>query len=125
MKKVLILTDESEPIKGIAASIASALTGFSVAICEAGNFTGNDLFPVDLFFIGCETPKPASFEYLDRFFKHINLAGRKCGIFSTNDSAIKYLNDLLEQSEVNAGKPLLLETQEKNILDNWLKDIIG
>jgi hypothetical protein len=125
-KKVLIITDGTDPINGIAESIYAALTVCTVEMCNAQEFAGNDLLPAEVFFIGCENPEPASFSYLSMFLKHINLADRSCGVFSTSGNTLKYLSGLVEKCEARAGKPLLVENREikTDALNKWLEEII-
>ena len=97
---VLIVTDGSEETVKMAAGIAVALKGNKVSIKNASEFKGNDILPADAFFVGCEKPKPESFTYLADLLKHINLAGRPCGIFSPgSDKAVKYLSVLVRDCE--------------------------
>jgi len=102
-KNILIITDGSGEIALIAAIIRDVITsgGDKVVLRSAQEFAGNDILPADAFFLGCEAPKPKSFEYLEDLLKHINLAGRLCGIFTnSSDKAIKYLSNLVKDSEV-------------------------
>ena len=123
-KRGLVVTDGTESIQLIARSIANELSLFDVKTRTADEYKGTDLLPAEVFFIGCENPNPASFNYLSHMLSHINLAGRKCGIFSTNKKALKYLADLIKDSEAFVGKPLFI-TDAKNHADNvkaWLKE---
>ena len=125
-KKALIITDGTQSIDLIAKPIKNALDGFSVAVCTAEKFEGTDILPVDVFFIGCETPSPSSFSYLEELLAHINLAPRKCGIFSTNQEALKYLENNLKDCEASLGETLLSLDggfQESDI-NKWVKGII-
>ena len=99
-KHVLIITDGSGETAKMAAGIAAALKGEKVIIKNASEFIGNDILPADAFFLGCEKPGPDSFAYLEDLFKHINLTGRSCGIFSPgSEKAVKYLSNLLKDCE--------------------------
>jgi hypothetical protein len=99
-KTVLIVTDGTERAAKMADGIAAVLKDDKVTVRAASEFAGTDILPADMFFIGCENPKPASFEYLSDLLKHINLAGRSCGIFSPESKkAAAYLADLLADSE--------------------------
>jgi len=99
-KRVLIITDGSEETAKMAAGIASALKGNTVSIKSASEFKGNDILPVDAFFLGCEKPGPESFTYLADLLKHINLSGRPCGIFSPgSEKIVKYLSNLVRDCE--------------------------
>lgn len=121
--KALIITDGTDIIQSIAQSISDELTGFKAKICPAENFDGTDLLSADFFFIGCENQNPGSFAYLEDMLSHINFASRKCGIFSTNEKAIKYLLAALKDCEADVGEPLLVPNSkiEKSALKNWLK----
>jgi len=128
-KKVLIVTDGTESIDLIALSLKNALTDFKVKICPADKFDGTDLLPAGIFFLGCEKPHPASFSYLEEMLSHINLAGRRCGIFSTNEKSIKYLRGIVKDCEANLGESLLVtdiaqkKVQTKTV-KKWLKGIL-
>jgi len=125
-KKALIITDESESIQSAAKIIFDALTEFNVITCTAVNFKGTDLLPADIFFLGSENPEHESFAYLKDLFLHINLASRKCGIFSTNETAIQYLCGMLKDSEVNLNELLLNKENEekKELIKNWLSGLL-
>jgi hypothetical protein len=99
-KTVLIVTDGTEQAAKMADDIAAVLKKDAVTIKAACQFAGTDILPADMFFIGCENPKPASFEYLSELLTHINLAGRSCGVFSPgSEKAAAYLAGLLADSE--------------------------
>jgi len=125
-KRVLIVTDGTDPIKAIAESIASCLTGSEVKICSAESFAGTDLLPAHVFFLGCEDPNPDSFNYISQMLAHINLAGRRCGVFSSNNKALKYLSGLVKSCEAVLGEPLLAGNGEIKQADlkKWLKGIL-
>lgn len=105
-KKVLIITDESKKIQQIAKIIAENLNDYSINISNIKKFSGTDLLPVDYFIIGCEKPRPASFNYLEELLKHINLADRRYSIFSTNEDAINYLFELIKDCEAVLLDPI-------------------
>ena len=125
-KKVLIVTDETESIQLIAKSIMSALTDYTVIIRCGDKFAGTDLLPTDTFFIGCGKPNPVSFTYLTEMLAHINLADRKCGIFSTNEKSIKYLRKILKDCEAGIDELLLTEGGKGHsaLIKKWLKGLI-
>jgi len=125
-KKALIITDGTESIKETATLIADTLSGFETKICSAEIFEGTDLLPADVFFIGCEKPSPSSFSYLKDMLSHINLASRKCGIFSVCEETIEYLNGILNDSEAALGAPLILTSEKVPLpaLENWVEGII-
>jgi len=128
-KTVLIVTDGTESIDLIAQSLKNGMTDCKVKVCPADKFEGTDLLPAGIFFLGCEKPRPASFSYLEEMLSHINLAGRKCGIFSSSEKALKYLSGIVKDSEASLGEPLLATdiTQKKvqtNTVKKWLKGIL-
>ena len=123
-KRVLIVTDGTEPVAKTAQSIADLLTGCSVNIRASESFEGTDLLPADVFFIGCGTPNPASFGYLSKMLEHINLSGRHCGVFSNNSDALKYLCGIVVSCEAKMGKPLLVGEDPADSINQLLKEIV-
>ena len=125
-KRVLIVTDGTDSIKTIADSIASCLTGNNVKICPAESFKGTDLLPAHVFFLGCTNPVPESYQYLSELLAHINLSGRRCGVFSDSAKALKYLSGLVKSSEAVQGEPLLAGdgTIKQAEIKKWLKGIL-
>jgi hypothetical protein len=121
-KTILIITDESPEAAKMASEIAAALKGSKVSVKSASGFAGNDILPADAFFLGCEKPNPDSFTYLADLLKHINLAGRPCGVFSPgSEKAAKYLAGLVRDSEAALNpKPLLSCTG----IEAWVNDIV-
>jgi hypothetical protein len=111
-KKAIIITDGTESIQSIAKAISDLLNDYKVKIIPAEKFAGNDLLPANPFFIGCENPNPASFTYLEEMLSHINLASRKCGIFSTNEQTFEYLKNIINDSEADLYDPLLIINTE-------------
>ena len=125
-EKVIIITDGTESILSIARSLADSMTEYKVSICPVEKFSGTDILPAQIFFIGCEKPSPQSFSYLEELFSHINFAGRKCGVFSTNKNAFKYLEKLVKDSEVTLGEPLLADADVKikaSAAKKWVKGV--
>jgi len=122
-KKALIITDGTISIQSIAQLIAGALSGFKVKICAASEFDGTDLLPAEVFFIGCENSAPPSFSYLEEMLSHINLASRKCGVFSVKEKPLKYLAKIIKDCEADTGEPLLAPDGKinKTSLNKWLK----
>jgi len=125
-KKALIITDGTESINSLAEPIKNALAGFDVKIRKAEKFEGTDLLPADIFFIGCEKPSPSSFSYIEEMLSHINLASRKCGIFSVNQKALKYLGNILKDCEADLGETMLSTDggYQRSDIDKWVKGII-
>jgi len=128
--KALIITDGSESIQSIALLIKESLknenSGIKPVICPASDFKGNELLPAEVFFIGCETPSPSSFSWIEDFFSHINLASRKCGIFSVKTKTVNYLRGILKDSEAGIAEPFLAENgnAKKTDIKKWIKQII-
>ena len=125
-EKVLIITDGTESIQLIARSIENALIDYRIEMCSGDVFSGTDLLPAEIIFIGCEKPHPASFAYLSQMLEHINLAGRKCGIFSTSEKALNYLSGLVKDSEAVLGEPLIAAKGEvqQPAVKKWVKGIL-
>ena len=123
-RNVLILTDGSEETDKMAAGIAEALKGNKVVIKNACEFQGNDILPAEAFFLGCEKPQPESFAYIADLLKHINLAGRPCGVFSPgSEKASKYLAGLVHDCEA-ALNPVALTGSEKAV-KKWAQNVIS
>ena len=125
-KQVLIITDGTELIEHIAKSITSAFKDCTVKVCSGVTFAGTDLLKAKIFFIGCENPDPVSFNYLSKLLGHINLANRHCGVFSTNDKALKYLCGLLKDCEAKIEEPLLVQAGniDSDVLNKYLGKFI-
>jgi hypothetical protein len=119
-KTALIVTDDSGPIKTMAGAIASALDGFNVVTVEAGDFSGTHLLPADICFFGSQAANPPSFKYLDSVLRHINLAGRPCGIFSCSAAGADYLRDMVHDSELAVHPDVLTEVKNAPV---WAKNI--
>jgi hypothetical protein len=125
-KKALIITDGTASINSLAKPIKTALANFSVTICPADKFAGNDILPTDVFFLGCENPSPASFAYLEEMLSHINLVSRKCGVFSTSQKSLKYLSDIVKDSEADLGETMLSTDggYQQSDINKWVKGLI-
>jgi hypothetical protein len=127
-KQIVIITDSSVQIQEMAGNIADILgkiQGYSATIIPAEAFSAVNLLPASVFFVGCFEPEPHSFQYIETLFKHINLVGRSCGIFSFNPKGIKYLSALVNESETTLGKPFLAKggAADNVKLHNWLQSI--
>ena len=128
-RKIAIITDGTAPMQELAGNIAAIIGesshGYSVALFQAENFSGDDLLPAYVFFLGCTEAKPPSFHYIEDLFRHINLAGRACGIFSSNAKALKYLASLVRDSETAVGKPFMVKggAADGEKLQNWIQSI--
>jgi len=131
-RKVLVVTDNGPVTVNIAKNIAAVFgkapfMDWSAAVISAGDFSPTRLLPVNAFFLGCEKPESPDFTPVKELFKHINLAGRPCGVFSTQANAIKYLSGLVRDSEAALGSPLVVEDGAKDSrkLKKWVGSIIG
>ena len=119
-RTVLIVTDGVTETKDLAERIAGELSNYRVTIKDAADFEGTDLLPADLCFFGCDKPNPPSFAYLQKLLRHINLAGRPCGLFSSGSpEAIEYLSNLVRDSEMILGSDPLYARGVKNI-SSWV-----
>ena len=124
-KNVLIIIDGSEETAKMAAEIVTALEDNIVAVKTASEFKGNDILPAEAFFLGCEHPKPDSFAYLTDLLKHINLAGRPCGVFSPGSTkAAEYLSALVHDSEATLNQEPLFSGSGGDIVKKWAKNIV-
>jgi hypothetical protein len=129
-RKILIVADNGSVsiAKNIAAVFGKTpFTDWSAAVISAADFSPTRLLPAHAFILGCEKPESPDFAQIKELFKHINLAGRPCGVFSTRTNAIKYLSGLVRDSEAALGSPLVLENGETDgkKLKKWVGSIIG
>jgi hypothetical protein len=126
-ERALIITDGADSTTQMAAAISAVLDGCQVVVCPAETFKGTDLLPVRAFALGCEKPRPSSFAYLEEMLAHINLAGRRCGVFSTGGDTLKYLAALVKDSDVSLGEPLLAEDSavQPAVLKRWVNNIFA
>jgi len=121
---VLIVTDGASETERMAADIAKALKGSKVLAKTASEFAGNDILPADAFFLGCENPAPESFAYITDLLKHINLAGRLCGVFSPGTKKTAgYLAGLVKDCEAALNPELLTGTSSG--IKNWAQNVIS
>jgi len=124
-KNVLIITDGAKETAKIASAIAAALGDLKVEVKAAGDFMGNDILPADVFFLGCENPEPETFAYLADVLRHINLAGRLCGIFSPkSEKAVQYLSALVHDCEV-ALHPEPLFASSVDSVKTWAQNVVS
>jgi hypothetical protein len=126
MKKyVLVITDGAEATDKIAESIAGVLKDAHVVILRASDFSGADILPAEIYFFGCEKPRPPSFSCLSILLKHINLAGRSCGLFSPKSpGAVKYLAGMVRDSELAlCANPFL--AGDSRTLQGWVAEVMG
>jgi len=127
---MLIVTDNGAITGSIAGNIAAVFGGFagwSATVISAEEFSPTRLLPAHAFLLGCEKPEPPEFAGIKDLFKHINLAGRPCGLFSTQANAIKYLSGLVRDSEAAVGSPLVVKNNAVDSLElqKWVGGIIG
>jgi len=122
-KNVLIVTDGTPKTEKMAADIAGALKGNKVLTKTAAEFAGNDILPADAFFLGCENAAPDSFTYLTDLLKHINLAGRSCGVFSPGaKKTAGYLAGLVKDCEAALNPEFLTGPAG---IENWAQKVIS
>ena len=131
-KNILIVTDNGGITRSIAGDIAAVFGAakfedWSATVISAEDFSPTRLLPAHAFFLGCEKPEPLEFTGIKALFKHINLAGRPCGVFSPQANAIKYLSALVRDSEAALGSPLVVDNGKagKRELQKWIGSIIG
>jgi hypothetical protein len=127
-KKIAIITDGAAPTHKTAETIAAVIgawPGFSAAVIQAESFSGTDLLSAYAVFLGCEEPRPSSFASIETILKHINLAGRSCGIFSSSAKTLEYLAALVRDSEI-AGKPFEVKNDatDPDKLKKWVQEVL-
>jgi hypothetical protein len=123
-KDALIVTDGTAAVEELAKKIAAELGGFNVLVKTASDFAGTDLLPAEIFFLGCEQPDPPSFAGVAELLRHINLAGRSCGVFSpASGAAAAYLAGLVRDCEAALGEPFAA-AENKAGLKSWVKSIL-
>jgi len=121
---VLILTDGTPATEKMAADIAETLKDSKIMAKTASEFAGNDILPADAFFLGCEIPAPESFAYITDLLKHINLAGRACGVFSPGTKKTAgYLAGLVKDCEAALNPELF--TGASPGIKNWAQNVIN
>jgi hypothetical protein len=128
-KKVVIIIDDAAQIEKLAGGIVAIIgkcQGYSAVIIAAEAFSAVDLLPTSVFFVGCGEPEPLSFHYIETFFKHINLTGRSCGLFSSSGKGIKYLSELVDNSEATIGKPFLAKDSvgDNEEFHDWIQGVL-
>ena len=124
-KAVLIITDGTEKVTAMAEKIAKTLRGSRVLIKEASGFAGTDLLPAEVVFIGCSEPSPPCFGYLYELLQHINLAGRKCGVFSpSSKKALQYLKGMLKSCEITLNPTQMTEANSAET-ENWTASVFS
>jgi hypothetical protein len=131
-RKMLIIADNSDVTKSVAKNIAAVFgtapfADWSAAVISAKDFSPTKLLAAHAFLLGCEKPESPDFLPLKDLLKHINLAGRPCGVFSPQLSAVKYLSGLVRDSEAALGEPLVVDKSPpaSRKLQKWVGGIIG
>jgi hypothetical protein len=122
-KNVLIVTDGVDSTHKMAEKVAAVFEGKNTVIRTAAEFSGTDILPAEVCFFGCEAPHPRSFAYLERLLRHINLAGRPCGVFSPESpEAAAYLSGMVHDSELALyPEPLFARSDTAG----WVEKVIG
>jgi hypothetical protein len=128
-RKIAIITDgiaQTQELAGNIAAIIGEYQGYSTVIIPAESFSAVEILPTTVFFVGCGEPEPLSFHYIESLFKHISLAGRSCGIFSSSTKGIKYLSMLVGESDAALGKPFLAKggAADNDKLHQWIQSIL-
>jgi hypothetical protein len=95
-----------------------------VSVKTAAAFTAVDILPADLCFFGCEEPRPPSISHLEEVLRHINLAGRSCGLFSpASGEAAAYLSALVLDSGISVPQVPFVSSSAGDI-GAWARSII-
>jgi hypothetical protein len=126
VKRVLIVTDDTAgAVAKAVAAVFSSLKAYKVVLVRGADFSGADLLPADLVFFGCSAPHPPGFARLETVLGHINLTGRRCGLFSAGSGeALSYLEDLLRDSEITVHPRTLPDgSPSKKVLRAWVREI--
>ena len=120
---MVIVTDGAGSSRNMAEQIAAGLEGSCRVISlTAPDLKGNDILPADVIFLGCTNPNPPAFAYLEEMFRHVNFAGRSCGIFSDSGKAVQYLKNMVRDSELNLARPFTGPGGPE--LRKWIKGIV-
>jgi hypothetical protein len=124
-KNVLVVTDGTPQTHALAEQIGAELASCQVVIRKVSEFSGTDILPADVFFLGCETPEPPSFACLSELLRHVNLAGRSCGVFSPeSERAVKYLAGLVKDCEARLAEPYVARDRTGTDLKKWVKGVM-
>lgn len=120
-----MVTDGTPQTHALAEQIGAELSSCQVVIRKVSEFAGTDILPADVFFLGCEAPEPLSFACLSELLRHINLAGRSCGVFSPeSDGAVKYLAGLVKDCEARLAEPYVARDRTGAELKKWIKGVM-
>jgi hypothetical protein len=130
-RKILIIADNGDVTRSVAKNIAAVFgaapfADWSAAVISAKDFSPVKLLAAHAFLLGCEKPNIPEFADIKEIFKHINLAGRPCGVFSSQLNAVKYLSGLVRDSEAALGEPLVVgkSPPATRKLQKWVGGII-
>jgi hypothetical protein len=128
-RQIVIIIDgvaQTQKLAGDIVAIIGKSQGYSAVTVSADAFSAVDLLPASVFFMGCGEPEPLSFHYIETLFKHINLKGRSCGLFSFSGKGIKYLSALVQDSETDIAKPFLIndDAADNEKLQNWVQSVL-
>jgi hypothetical protein len=125
-KRIVIVTDGAEATLVLANRIAQEAAENMVVIKNAADFAATDILPAEACFFGCEAANPPSFSHFEEVLRHINLAGRPCGLFSPNSAeAVAYLSDIVLDSELVVSAPPLISSSAEADIRGWVKNIIS
>jgi len=131
-RKLLIIADNGVVTRSVAKNITAVFgtapfADWTASVISAKDFSPTMLLSASAFLLGCEKSEPPEFTDIKVLFKHINLAGRPCGVFSPQADAIKYLSGLVRDSEAAIGNPLVINNggPDSRKLKKWVGGIIG
>jgi hypothetical protein len=116
--------DGAESTRKIGGQIAGLCTDSHVVLLSASEFSATDILAADICFLGCEEPAPASFAYLEKLLRHINLVGRPCGVFSLKSKeAVEYLSGMVRDAELALYRePLIAGSVD---IKTWVEHVIS
>jgi hypothetical protein len=131
-RKMLIILDNGAVTRKVTENIAAILgtapfENWSAAVTSVKDFSPTMILSANAFLLGCEKPELPEFTGVKELLKHINLAGRPCGVFSSQAGAVKYLSGLVHDSEAALGSPFVVEKGEVDgrKVKKWVGSIIG
>jgi hypothetical protein len=122
-KNALIVIDGATSIRKMADAIAVVLKDFTLVSVTANEFLGTHILSADICFFGSGTSNPPSFSSLNMILRHINLAGRPCGVFSNSVDGAEYLRNMVQDSELALYPVVLMEG--KGDVKKWTESIIA
>ncbi|MDR1908962.1 MAG: hypothetical protein LBQ35_03510 [Spirochaetaceae bacterium] len=127
-KRALIVSDGTGPAAALAENIVAALAGlYHTRLVRAAEFSATDLLPAEVCFFGCTAPNPPSFAHFAEVLGHINLAGRRCGLFAPGSGETAgYLEALVRDSEIVVHPGIMTEPAPgREELRAWVQDVCG